>query len=123
MKGMTEMDDLPRAVAMAFAPMHKRALGIAVGMTVGVLLSAITIFHVLVPSTAIELNVELLSQYFYGYEVSWRGALVGFFWGFVSGFVSGWFVAFTRNMVTAVWVFALKTRAELSQTSGFLDHI
>jgi hypothetical protein len=76
-----------------------------------------------VPSSAEELNVALLSQYFYGYDVSWRGALVGLFWGFVCGFVSGWFIAFTRNMVTAIWVFALRTRAELSRTSGFLDHI
>jgi hypothetical protein len=41
----------------------------------------------------------------------------------VTGFVAGWFVAFVRNFVVTVSVFALRTRAELSQTSDFLDHI
>jgi hypothetical protein len=65
----------------------------------------------------------LLSQYFYGYSVTWPGALVGCFWGFITGFVAGWFLAFVRNLALTVAVFTLRTKAELAQTSDFLDHI
>ncbi len=113
---------LPPSLAMAFAPIHKRALGTAVGLTTGLLLFVVTGFHVIV-NPGDGLNLWLLSQYFYGYEVTWRGAVIGLFWGCVTGFVAGWFVAFVRNMVTALWVFAITARVELSQTRDFLDHI
>ena len=110
------------SVARAFAPVHKRALGVAVGAVFGLAIFAITAFHVMFrPPNAP--HIELLAEYFYGYEVSWRGAAVGLFWGFFTGFVAGWFVAFTRNLVTAVRAFTLKTKAELARTRDFLDHI
>src|SRR5262245_15275559 len=93
----------------AFAPIDKRALGIAFGLVCGLALCAITAFHVwLRPPNALPL--ELLAQYFYGYEVSWRGAIVALFWGFFTGFVAGWFMAFSRNLVMAIMVFIFKTR-------------
>ena len=119
---MREPDASSAPLGYATAPMHKRAFGIAVGTTAGTLLFLLTAFHVIVkPEDA--LNIGLLRQYFYGYEVSWRGAFVGLAWGLVTGFVAGWFVAFVRNFVVTVSVFALRTRAELAQTSDFLDHI
>jgi len=106
----------------ATAPMHKRAFGIAVGTVTGALLFLLTAFHVIV-QPARALDISLLAQYFYGYEVTWRGAAVVFGWGFATGFVAGWFVAFIRNFVVTVTMFALRTRAELERTSDFLDHI
>jgi hypothetical protein len=109
---------LPRA----FAPVHKRALGVAVGCVFGLAFLLVTAFHVvLTPAPA--LPIALLSQFFYGYEVSWRGAAVSLFWGFATGFVAGWFVAFVYNLATAITVFAFKARGELAQTRDFLDHI
>lgn len=115
-------DRLPVPAALAFAPIHKRALGAAVGITAGLLVVVLTIVHVtLAPAPAPDL--WLLAQYFYGYQVSWLGAFVGFFWAFVAGFVAGWFLAFWRNFILAASVFVLRTRAELMQTRDFLDHI
>jgi len=102
--------------------MHKRAFGIALGATAGTLIFLVTAFHLIV-NPANALNISLLGQYFYGYEVTWRGAFAGLAWGFATGFVAGWFVAFVRNLVVTVTVFTLRTRAELEQTSDFLDHI
>jgi hypothetical protein len=42
-----------------------------------------------------------LSSYFYGSDVTWRGALVGAWWSFAAAFVAGWFVAFVHNFVLA----------------------
>ena len=104
------MDASTDRLAYATAPMHKRAFGIAVGVIAGTLIFLVTAFHLIVdPPNA--LNIALLGQYFYGYQVTWRGAFVGLAWGFATGFIAGWFIAFVRNLVVTVTVFALKTRA------------
>jgi hypothetical protein len=112
----------PDDLRLAFAPLHKRALGVAVGCVAGLGFFVVTAFHVVLrPADAPPL--ALLGQYFYGYEVSWGGAFVGLFWGFFTGFVAGWFVAFVRNLVTAIRIFIVRTKGELAQTKDFLDHI
>ena len=110
------------ALAFAFAPIHKAALGVAVGLVCGAFLFALTVFHLLLQPQEGP-NVSLLAQYFYGYGISWRGAIVGLGWGAATGFVLGWFMAFARNLVVSIILFALKTKAELERTADFLDHI
>jgi hypothetical protein len=109
-------------LARAFAPMHKRVLGTAVGLTAAIVIFGLTAFHVIVRPPG-ALSIELLSQYFYGYDVSWRGAFIGAWWGFVAGFVAGWFAAFLRNFAMAVWLVVVRAKAHLSETRDFLDHI
>jgi hypothetical protein len=112
----------PGSLALALAPIHKLALGVAFGTVFGGLLFAVT----MVSATLVPEGTEflaLLAQYYYGYTVSPAGAAVGFFWAFVTGSVGGWFLAFVRNVAVTLTVFALRTKAELSQTTDFLDHI
>ena len=110
------------ALGAAFASIHKTALGVAVGLVCGLLVLVLTLFHLWVRPPQ-DLNVALLGQYFYGYRITWFGALIGFVWGAGTGFVLGWLMAFVRNLVVGTIVFALKTRAELERTADFLDHI
>ena len=113
-------EPLPPSLALAFAPIHKSALGIAVGAVSGAIMAVVTVFHtILQPQNAPPIG--LLGHYFYGYTVSWSGAAVALAWGFVTGFVAGWFVGFIRNFSTATWLLVVKTKAALSQP--FLDHI
>lgn len=113
---------IPPKLSMAFAPVQKRALGTAVGLTFGGLIFILTAFHLLLrPANAHAPDLSLLAQYFYGYRVTWVGACWGLFWGFVSGFVMGWFIGFARNLTTALWIFFVKTKTQLAQP--FLDHI
>jgi len=114
-------DELPNRLALAFKPLDKRAFGIAVGLAAGLLTSVATLVMVLRGRDVFQLG--LLGQYLYGYTVSWIGVLIGFGWAFVVGFTAAWFVAFCRNLVLAVSVFLVRTRAELFQTRDFLDHI
>ena len=109
-------------MARAFAPMHKRALGLAVGVTAACLVVAVTAITVVIrPDQPSPL--QLLSQYFYGYTVSWRGAAIGAWWAFVAGFVAGWFAAFVRNLSLGLWLMTARMRANISETRDFLDHI
>jgi len=115
-------DDIPEELFLAFAPIHKRAFGTAIGLTAGLAVFALTAFHLIVqPEEAISLT--LLGQYFYGYSVSWPGAFIGGAWAFFAGFVAGWFTAFCRNLIMATWLFIGLTKAELGATRDFLDHV
>ena len=117
-------NDIPAALELAFAPLHKRALGMAIGSACGLLIFAVTAVHVIRnPAPDHALNLGLLREYFYGYSVNWLGAFIGLLWGWLVGFVAGWFVAFCRNFVIAVSIFITRTRAELQETRDFLDHI
>ena len=113
---------LPDLLKQLFAPMHKLALGLSVALVAGLSVFAVTMAHVIMrPVDGPPLY--LLGQYFYGYDVSWRGALIGFWWGAVAGFAGGWFMAFARNAALATWLFVIRARAEAMQTRDFLDHI
>lgn len=115
-------DPADRILRRAFAPWHKRALGLAVGLTWAAAVMGITTLDVLL-SPPNAPNLALLRHYFAGYEVSLRGALIGGWWAFVAGFVAGWFSAFVLNLSMATWVLVVKARHDLTGTSDFLDHI
>jgi hypothetical protein len=116
-------DALPPAVVRAFAPLHKTALGVAVGTAAALAVLALTVSSLLRGMGEHSSHLGLLSEYFYGYSVTWLGAPVGAFWAFVVGFVAGWFTAFCRNLVIAAALVLTRTRAELAANRDFLDHI
>ena len=121
MAASSDSDAVNRVLARAFAPVHKRALGVAVGLTVSLVVFAVTMFHIIARPP--DLPIDLLAQYFYGYDRTWRGAIIGVWWGFVAGFAAGWFLAFLRNFTVAIWIFVVRTKASLAETKDFLDHI
>src|SRR5262245_33842553 len=119
---MADADPVERTLRRAFAPYHKRALGVAAGVVAALLVFAVTVFHVVAAPREAP-HIELLAEYFYGYDVTWRGALVGAWWSFVVAFVAAWFAAFVYNFVMATWVFFIRMKIDFSQTTDFLDHI
>jgi hypothetical protein len=114
--------ELPQATMMLFAPVDKRAFGVAIGTACALSVFALTVAE-LVLRPVPSINPQLLAQYFAGYTVSWVGAAVGGAWGFFVGFCAGWFTAFARNLALAISLFVLRSRAELSSSQDFLDHI
>ena len=115
-------ESLPAALAPTVAPVNKGAFGVAVGCVSGIPVFLLTAFHLLLNPVG-GLQLELLSQYFYGYDVTWVGAIVGLAWGWLFGFIGGWVAALLRNFLTAVWILTVKGRAELSQGRDFLDQL
>lgn len=113
---------LPPELLLAFAPVDKAAFGAALATAAGLLVLLVTVRTLYMPEPE-RPPLELLGVYFKGYTVSWVGAVNGAFWGAVAGFVFGWFLAFCRNVIVAISLFVIRTRAELSQTKDFLDHI
>ena len=96
---MVEVDPLERTLRRSLAPYHKRALGMASGIVAALTVFALTVFHkVAAPPEAA--NIDLLAQYFYGYDVTWRGAFVG--------------AAILGALVLALLLFQWPTQAELA---------
>ena len=114
--------ELPRSTMMLFAPIDKRAFGAAIGTACALVVIALTLAELLLKPVP-SMQPELLAQYFAGYRVSWAGAAIGGAWGFFTGFCAGWFTAFARNLALAISLFILRSRAELSNSQDFLDHI
>jgi hypothetical protein len=113
---------LPPQLALICAPVHKLALGLAVGVIAGALIFLLTIFQTVVQPVDAP-NLLLLREYFYGYEVSVKGAFIGAFWASIAGFVAGWFLAFVRNLCVAIRLRYTSARADLEDARDFLDHI
>jgi hypothetical protein len=113
---------LPRELLLAFSPVHKSAFGIAIATVSALFVFGLTVLTMLqLPEDRVR--IELLAVYFRGYAVSWPGALIGAGWAALAGFVFGWFLAFCRNLVLAISLFVIRTRAQLAETRDFLDHI
>ena len=115
-------EELTRATTLLFAPLDKRAFGLAIGAATGLVIFGITLLDLARGLRSVG-GLNLLNQYFAGYTVSFTGAFIGLTWGIAVGFCAGWFIAFVRNLVLAVSLFLLRERAEMDETRDFLDHI
>lgn len=118
-----EVETTPQPFLLAFAPIHKVGLGVACGVVSGFLLFLATAALILKGGPVVGPNLSLLSNYFPGFSVNWPGSVIGFLWASAVGFVLGWFVALLRNVFLALYLFLIKTKAEISQYGDFLDHI
>ena len=114
--------DVKLQLALAFAPLDKRALGLAIGTAAALLIALATALSLVLDPTQL-LPIGLLAQYFRGYTVSVVGIFVGGAWGFVTGFFWGWFTAFVRNLILALWLMTVRVRADFETQRDFLDHI
>jgi hypothetical protein len=114
-------DSIEGAAALLFAPLDKRAFGAAIGTACAILIAGATVLAIIeAPGWK---GLDLLGNYFAGYSVTWGGAAIGAEWSFAVGFVAGWLTAFARNLTLALSLFLLRSKAELEESSDFLDHI
>jgi hypothetical protein len=109
-------------LALVFAPLDKRALGLGVGSAFAVFIAVLSTASAIVDPQQ-RFPIMLLRQYFFGFDVTVLGILVGSAWAFVTGFLWGWFAAFTRNLVYALWLMILRIRTDFATSRDFLDHI
>ena len=113
---------IERQVALVFAPLDKRALGMALGVCTALMIILVTALSALLDPGE-RFPIHLLDRFFYGYSRSVTGAIAGAFWGFITGFCWGWFLAFARNFVLAFWLMIMRVRDDMASSRVFLDHI
>ncbi len=109
---------------LAFAPINTRSLGLGCGMLAGISLASAMIFLLLTyRGGPLGPNLSILSNFFFGFSVSWRGALVGLLWSGIAGYVTGWLFAFICNLVLVSYLLLIKTKPELQQYKAFVEHL
>jgi len=74
-------------------------LGLAFGIVIGSSLFVATNWLVLKGGETVGPHLQLLSQLFPGYSVSFLGSFIGLAYGCVTGFVLGWLIALIYNGV------------------------
>jgi protoporphyrinogen oxidase len=113
---------LERLLERAFARMDKVALALAVGSVFGFFIFLATIFLIFRGGQDTAPSLHLLSQYYYGYTVSLKGAFIGMGYSFLWGFLFGWLFAYLRNMFIGYFIYRVKRKAVLLKFKDFLDH-
>lgn len=97
-KPETEEELLHRAVARLRAGI----LAIVFGLVSGTGLLLATLWLVVRGGHFVGLHLNLLSNYFPGYRVSWGGSIIGFFYAAALGAIVGWLIAWFYNAVVSL---------------------
>lgn len=90
-----EEEQLEKAVVV----LNAKLLGIVFGFLLGLGLFLATNFLVLKGGPNVGQHLNLLSQFFPGYSVTFLGSFVGFFYAFVLGFLVGITLGVVYNRV------------------------
>jgi len=75
--------------------------GLVFGILFGLTVFVATNFLLIKGGDTVGPHLALLSQFFFGYSVSFPGSLIGFGYGLLYGYVAGFVTAWTYNRVVA----------------------
>jgi hypothetical protein len=91
--------DLETALSVRIVRLEAVVQGVAWGLVAGLGLFLATNWLVLKGGRVVGPHLSLLRQFFIGYEVSFKGSLIGFAYAFVCGFLAGYLVSIVYNRV------------------------
>lgn len=91
-------EELSRAVARIQAGV----LAVACGLIGGLGLFIMTVWLLLEDGPQVGSHLQLLSNYFIGYSVTWWGSLVGLFYGALTGGILGWAIGYIYNTIAGI---------------------
>jgi protoporphyrinogen oxidase len=114
---------LEPAVIKSLARMDKLAFAIAIGTVCGASIWIATMWLIWKGGPVVGPNLSLLREYFFGYTVTPRGALIGFAYCFFWGFFFGWLLAYLRNLAVGIFLYYVKKEAEASSFRNLLDYL
>lgn len=89
-------------IARAVARLQAAVLGLVFGLVMGVGLFAMTAILVIDGGPFAGRHLNLLGEYFWGYSVTWPGAVIGFVWAFFTGVAIGGSIGLIYNRVVGI---------------------
>lgn len=89
-------------ISHTLARIKTNALALVCAVIGGVGLFAMTAWLVIKDGPQAGQHLQLLSNYFVGYSVTWPGALVGLVYGAVTGWAVGWAIGTIYNKVVSL---------------------
>jgi protoporphyrinogen oxidase len=110
-------------IEAAFARLDPVALGAAFGVVAGGSLFLATTLLLLKGGVFVGRNLSLLTNYLYGFSVTWSGALIGLVEAGIGGFLLGYSTARLRNWGLAAYASLLRRRAAAEARRDLLDKV
>lgn len=99
---MAEQSGQKDEISRALARIKTDALAVVCAVIGGVGLFGMTAWLVVKDGPHVGQHLQLLSNYFIGYSVTWWGSVVGLFYGALTGGVVGWAVGRIYNKVVSI---------------------
>ncbi|MGD9628397.1 MAG: hypothetical protein AB7V18_04055 [Pyrinomonadaceae bacterium] len=115
-------DEAGKLIVQSLAKIDGLALGVALGTLCGIGIFLATNILILKGGDVIGPTLALLSQYFVGFEVSYRGSIIGLCYGLIVGFVTGWLIALLRNIVLMVYVHLIRLKGSINAVNDYIDN-
>ncbi|MGB7210121.1 MAG: hypothetical protein WBD27_15805 [Pyrinomonadaceae bacterium] len=115
-------DPTEKLIVQSLAKLDGKALGIAIGLFLGLAIFLATNFLLYKGGDVIGPNLALLGQFFIGFEVSFLGSLIGGIYGLISGFIIGWLIATLRNLALSIYMFVLRLKGSMSAVNDYIDN-
>ncbi len=93
-----EEEKLYRAVLL----LNTKMLGLSLGLILGLLIFVATNWLVIKGGKVVGPHLQLLSQFFIGYRVSFLGSIIGFLYGFAVGTLAGALIGRIYNKIVEI---------------------
>ncbi len=88
---------LEKAVLTKLLHLNAMVLGLVTGFVFGCGIFIATNFLIIKGGNVVGPHLALLSQFFYGYQVTFWGSLIGLGYGLITGFITGYAVGRIYN--------------------------
>ena len=101
----TDEEKLQQAVAFLNAKLLGLILGILLGLAIFIATNWLLIKGSYVTESGRQIvgpHLQLLSQFFIGYKVSFAGSIIGFLYGFAIGTISGSLIGWLYNRIVSI---------------------
>jgi|SRR5689334_906318 hypothetical protein len=96
---MAQQSKRETEISQAIARIRTNALAVVCAIMGGLGLFVMTAWLLIKDGPHVGEHLQLLSNYFIGYSVTWWGSVVGLFYGALCGGVIGWAVGMIYNKV------------------------
>lgn len=94
-----EEKELEEVILTRLMRLNATIHGIVFGLIIGFIIFIATLWLVIKGGPVVGPNLSLLSQFFFGYNVTVLGSFIGFGYGFLFGFLGGYFIATIYNWI------------------------
>jgi hypothetical protein len=81
--------------------LNAKVIGLSLGIIFGLIIFVATNWLVIKGGDPVGPHLQLLSQYFIGYTVTFGGSFIGFAYGFAVGTLCGSLIGWIYNKITA----------------------
>ncbi len=81
--------------------LNVKVFALSMGLLTGLAVFIATNWLLIKGGENIGMHLQLLSQFFIGYSVTFKGSIIGFFYGLVTGGVAGGLVSLIYNKITS----------------------